>query len=274
MSAEFLDITHRTNGTHKTSNEAGSKTDLLGRGLEIFAHALSLSRAVGGIAIAKEVVSKPDYQSWKLAGKFALLTVTDWLDGKLARSGRQRQHKDESENRVLNAFIDQIPDKIMIDSTEMAIGTREMLNGNTIYGATVIGTAGVTIVRDVYCTADRIKAAKQNIDTRAQSAGKRKALGQNLVTFTSLTPITRSRFGRSLVGAAFALTAHESVTSGISMHKDFESGRRERTDQFKSIETKMELACTSQAPFSEVPPVHLQLEDLLEPRHAEQHSLN
>lgn len=194
--------------------------------LEQMAHGLSLSRAAGGLMIAHEVRNDPDYQSWKLAGTFALLASTDLIDGMLARLGRKLQHKDDNKRRVLNAYIDKIPDKVLVDAVGEAIAAREHENGHELYAA-VAGTATkVDIARNIVTTTDSVVADVQGIDTCAISSGKWKATRQYAVETFALSPLANSQLGRIAAGAGFAYSAVESVESGIQLHQHLQAGRQ------------------------------------------------
>lgn len=200
----------------------------LGRGMEIGADVLVGIRTVGAVGTNAYIRSTEDYQSWGLAASFAGLALTDAADGWLAKTGRKLQGKDESIRRPLKAYPDHLADKALIDGTMEAIGERELRNGNQMYGTVVLVSAGVTIGRDVVTTADRIWADIQNIDTRAQKSGKRKALKQFITTTVALTPIAKNPLVQAGLAVAFAHCANESVGSGLDLHRSFSEQRAAR----------------------------------------------
>jgi phosphatidylglycerophosphate synthase len=209
----------------KRSNSQRSCKERVGQAIETAGSVLSVSRMVGGVALAKQIEKTPNYQSWKLAKTFVVLAATDALDGAFARYGRKLQGKDEAVRRPFNAYIDQLADKVMITAVMAAIAQREKENGHTLYATTLETTTAVDTMRNIAVTTDRIIADKQNIDTRAQSGGKGKTVAQTLVTAAALSPVTKSPVGRAIVGAAVTYTGLKSVDSGLELHESFQTQR-------------------------------------------------
>lgn len=200
----------------------------IGTVCENTANALTVGRALGGIALSSYIDKTPDYQSWPTVGKFITLIATD-AEGKMARLGRKLQGKDETLRRPWNAYSDHIADKILVDGVMLAIAKREAENGNSNYAWAVGVAAGVTMTRDVLTTIDRVIADTQHIDTRAQPAGKKKGLLQYGVATFALSPFAKTGWGRKLAGAGFLYTAKHSVTSGWSLHRSFSKQRAAKT---------------------------------------------
>jgi hypothetical protein len=204
-----------------------NRGDLLGRAAELAAHGLTATRALGGLALDSYIQSTPDYQSWRSVAAFAGLAITD-AEGQLARWGRRRQGKSEETPRPLNSHADKLADKILINGTMKAIAKREHKNGNHIYAKAVDLAANITIGRDVATTIDSVVADIQHIDTRAQKAGKLKAVKQYLTVGFALSPLARSKPAKIALGLAFGYTAKESIKSGWSLHGSFTQKRRAR----------------------------------------------
>ncbi len=191
------------------------------------ANGLTAVRGIGAIALNRYIVNTEEYQSWKTAAAFGLLALTD-AEGKLARWGRNLQGKDEDIPRPFQSYIDHLTDKGLVDGTMAAIAERERLNDNAIYAGSIAAATGVTVVRDVATTVDRMAADWQGIDTRAQKSGKKKALLQYLVIGFALSPLARTRAGKTIAAAGMTYTAKESVTSGWKLHRSFSEQRHQQ----------------------------------------------
>ncbi|MEO8862730.1 MAG: CDP-alcohol phosphatidyltransferase family protein [Candidatus Saccharimonadales bacterium] len=218
----------------------------LGVAIEQAANGLTAARAVGGIALAEHIKATPDYQSWRTVGAFVILAATDG-EGWLSRLGRKLQRKDESKRRPLNAYGDQLADKILVNGVMLAIAKREKANGHDIYAKTVEEASEITIVRDLAVTADRVVADFQGIDTRAQKGGKRKAAEQYAVIAAALSPIAKNPIARAGIGLAFLHTIKSAVESGISLHASFRERRKARKLARKVV------ACTTQERSVDIP---------------------
>lgn len=202
--------------------------EALGSVAEGGANLLSLSRVVGGPAIAKYIEKTPDYRSWKLALGFGALALTDAIDGKLARWGRRFAGKREEDRRPFNSYLDQLSDKIMITSIWGAIAEQESRNGNKAYARAFGAAAAVDTTRNAIITYERLCADREDIDTRAQKSGKRKTLKQVLITGAALSPLANSSVGRAIIGGAALQSSAESVTSGVELYNSFEAEREQR----------------------------------------------
>ncbi len=224
-------IPYHSDGIMFRPNRAVGISEKAGQSLEKLASALSLSRVVGGLAVANHIEKTPDYQSWKLAFTFGALAATDFIDGKLARYGRKLQGKNESVRRPFNAYVDQLSDKVMIDAILVAVAKREGQNGHYAYSQAMSGAALVDMGRNVLVTRDRVNADRQNIDSRAQKGGKLKALEQDLVVGAALSPLSKNRVGRFIIGVAAAHSEFEAVKSGIDLHASFEVSRSQLATQ-------------------------------------------
>ena len=119
----------------------------------------------------------------------------------------------------------------MIDAIMVAVAKREGQNGHYTYSQAMSGAALVDIGRNVLITRDRINADRQNIDSRAQKGGKLKALEQDLVVGAALSPLSKNRVGRFIVGIAAAHAEFEAVKSGIDLHASFEISRNQLMNQ-------------------------------------------
>lgn len=196
----------------------------LGEGLEVGADTLSIFRGMGGIALAKEIAETPDYQSWGMVGKFGLLAITD-AEGQLARAGRWLKQEDEEARHEYKSYLDQITDKILVDSVMKAIAWREKQNGHHAYARAVNAAANTIIIRDVVLTGDRIVGTRQGLDTRAQSAGKSKTLRTLGTLGFALSPPANSTAGRAAAAAALLYSAKESIHSGRELHTNLQKQR-------------------------------------------------
>ncbi len=205
--------------------QVGFVRNAAGRGLEILADSMSVSRAVGGIALAKSIENDPDYQSWQNVGKFLVLAATD-AEGNIARLGRKIRGEDPNTPHEAKSYLDQITDKIFINKIGKAIAAREINSGHSVYGSIVDEATNVTLTRDVVVTADRLVASYQGIETKAQKSGKLKAVQQYLVTGFALSPLSKPKFGRAVAGAGFIYCAKESLRSGWELHKTFKDKRK------------------------------------------------
>lgn len=201
--------------------------ETLGIMAEQAANGLTAVRGIGAVALNRYIVNTEEYQSWKTAAAFGLLALTD-AEGKLARWGRNLQGKDEGISRPFQSYIDHLTDKGLVDGTMAAIAERELLNDNAIYAGSIAAATGVTIVRDVATTMDRVVADWQGIDTRAQESGKKKALLQYLVVGFALSPLARTAIGKTIAATGMAYTTKESVTSGWKLHKSFSDRRHQQ----------------------------------------------
>lgn len=190
-------------------------------------------RAIGGLAFYRYIEATPDYQSWKTFGMFVLLAVTDG-EGMLSRIGRKWQGKDENTRRPFNSYADLLADKIFINGIMLAIAKREEANGNILYAKAAQTTSAITVSRDILTTADRIVADCQKLDTRAQNAGKKKALLQYIIVGLSLTPFAKNDLVKTALEVAFLYTAKKSVSSGISLHQSF-TGQRQQKRMTKTL---------------------------------------
>lgn len=193
----------------------------LGKAMEIGADVLVGVRAVGAVGLNAYIRTTPDYQSWRLAASFGGFAITDAIDGWMARTGRKLQGKDESIRRPWKSYPDHLADKALTDATTEAIAERELRNSNTTYGTVVAASAGVYIARDIATTVDRVVADIQNIDTRAQASGKKKALKQFMLLTAALSPVAKHPAVKVALGAGFVHTAEESVSSGLDLHRSF-----------------------------------------------------
>ena len=200
--------------------------DAIGQAAELAAHALSTTRAVGGVILAHHIESTPtDYRSWGTTTALATLAATDG-EGHLARWGRRRQCKDESQRRPLNAWIDHLADKAMVDKVTHAIANREIEEGNLIYGGVLKTVAGTYTARDVVTSVDRLVAETQGIDTRAQNKGKMKTVEQLALLGVAVSPLAKNSVVRTVLGIGFMHSAGTSVKSAWSMHKNFREQRK------------------------------------------------
>lgn len=217
----------------KSREKQYSLKERAGQAIEAAGSVLSISRVVGGVALAHTIETTTDYQSWKLVKQFGVLASTDFFDGLLARFGRKLQGKDEKVRRPFNSYVDQIADKIMISAIMTAVARREKENGHKAYARTIETATAVDTARNIAVTADRIIADKQDIDTRAQKGGKGKTFVQTLVTAAALSPITKNPVGRAVVGAAATYSGLLSVESGLELHESFQTERALRNEAMR-----------------------------------------
>ncbi len=207
-----------------STSEIEPHFDALGVGAELLADALSITRGVGGVMLAKHIERTPDYQSWGAAGAYLGLSLTD-LEGLAARWGRARQGKDESQPRPFQAWLDHLTDKAFADTTMAAIAKNELEKGNIVYGSTVAAAAGIITTRDVVTCVDRVVADAQGLDTRAQKRGKLKSIELYALGTVAVSPLAKNTAVRTLLGAGYLHAAKQSVESGISLHKSFKEQR-------------------------------------------------
>lgn len=199
--------------------------DAIGQAAELAAHALSTTRAVGGVLLARHIESTPaDYRNWGTVAAFVTLAATDG-EGYAARWGRRRQGKDESKRRPFNAWIDHIADKLMVDPITDSVADREIEEGNLVYGGVLKTVSRTYVARDVVTSIDRLIAEKQDIDTRAQGKGKRKTVEQLALLIVAVSPLSKNKVVRTGLGLGFLHSAGVSVRSGWSMHKSFREQR-------------------------------------------------
>jgi hypothetical protein len=199
----------------------------LGEFMEDAADVLTVTRAAGAVVLNRYIETTPEYQSWKTSGAFLVLAATDAVDGWLAKKGRELQGKDESVRRPWKAYPDHLADKGLIDGTTIAIAGREEKNGNSTYASVVKATGIAYITRNGLTTVDRIVADIEDIDSRAQTDGKKKMAKQVGVVAVALSPAAKNPLAKAAVGAGFIYTAKESISSGVALHKDFARQRAE-----------------------------------------------
>lgn len=219
----------------KVLRQTSKLEEAAGNALEVVADTMSIFRGLGGLMLAKEIRETPDYHSLSLAGRFVGLAATD-VEGQVARFGRWLKQEDEETRHEYKSYLDQITDKILVDSTLKAIAEREERNGHTTYSRTVNAAANLIITRDVVTTADRLVATSQGLDTRAQTSGKVKSMKLFGVIAFALSPPADSTAGRLAAGTGFAHCAKQSVDSGLQLHKSL-SKQRIR----KATETRLQL---------------------------------
>jgi phosphatidylglycerophosphate synthase len=203
----------------------------LGAFMEDAADVLVVIRGAGAVVLNRYIEQTPEYQSWQTAGAFVALAATDAVDGWLARTGRKFQGKDESIRRPFKSYPDLLADKGLVDGTTIAIANREEANGNTAYASVVHASGYTYIVRDVITTADRIIADFEDIDSRAQKGGKIKMAKQVGTIAVALSPVAEHPLVKAAVAGSFVYTAKESVSSGVSLHKEFARQRAEKRER-------------------------------------------
>jgi hypothetical protein len=197
----------------------------IGRACELGADGLTISRAVGGVALAHYIAETPTYQSWNTVGKFIALAATD-AEGRLARFGRRLQNKDERLVRHLPANLDLAADKILINAVTSAIAANERKQGNKFYAACVGATTSLNMTRDILTSGDRFVAQMQHIDTRAQAAGKKKGILQYVTNAFALSPLAKGKHGKVAASLGFVYCTKHSLTSGLLLHKFFRTQRK------------------------------------------------
>ena len=205
----------------------GLGREIVGLGFELFAHGISVARAIGGVAIANQIENDENYHSYTKVIAVGALGLLDYIDGKIARAGRKIRHADESMPRPFGAFLDQLMDKVMVDDILLNIGVREIRNSNVIYGTTILSAAGVTIARDIDTTAERLVAIKEGIDIRSEQSGKVKATKQYGWLMLAVSPVAKRKSVQAIVGLGLLHSSYESVKSGLSLRERFRNIRKE-----------------------------------------------
>lgn len=165
-----------------------------------------------------------DYRSFTNAGVMALISASDGVDGKLAKSITANS-KDSTHNQF-GKFIDPLTDKFSTDIVLGAIATRELNDRNRLYGGFVAACAGVITTRDALTTIARTNAIRDEKDVAAKRSGKIKSVATFVTTTTMLSPLARTAAGRAACCAGLALSTGMSVTSGIELVKSLQDSRQ------------------------------------------------
>lgn len=177
---------------------------------------ISESRPAQAHTLAGEIMEKPDFQTWKLAGKVAFAGILDKADGVLARWGAKRLG---IETTPEGAQKDQAKDKRWTYIMLGALAARALKDGDTEYGALLLASQAVIRTRDQKVNEKRKEAESLHVDAKAQGPGKLKTFMQNL-TFTFMTsPLAKSEKGKKVAAYMQAASTGLSIYSGRSLIK-------------------------------------------------------
>lgn len=141
-----------------------------------WAHILSLSRVVAGPLVAALILARPGNSYLLAAGLFALASITDLIDGKLARYSQQVS--------PLGVFLDTTSDKVFVSLVLVAMA---------LAGLTAAWVPLVIIAREFLISGLRSFAASRNRIISAHMWGKGKAA----VTMVAVTLVLVAANGRS-----------------------------------------------------------------------------
>lgn len=126
---------------------------------------------------------------WWAFWVFAVATLTDSIDGYLARS--------RGEVTVVGAFLDTLADKLLISAALVSlVETREVAAWVTM----------VIIAREFAVTGLRLVAAAENVIMSAGRFGKAKAFSQNVAVGAIIVPGFSSGVENVLLGIALVMT--------------------------------------------------------------------
>lgn len=164
------------------------------------ANTLPVVRAVAAPVIAEKIrTTKPEDRTWKLAAAVALIAVTDFIDGKIARKIGPTK---------LGGWLDQTADKLFILPSLKALGDTGEISKNHFY---------IKVARDVGMTATRAVAEHYGHNTDAQKLGKYKAATEMATQLVAVSPLSqRPALTEGLATAATTLSIVSAVQYGVS----------------------------------------------------------
>jgi phosphatidylglycerophosphate synthase len=182
------------------------------------ANFLCYARIAGGPLIGSYIASHGEYRSLKMGALIGTLAATDALDGAMAR---RAEELDPSVATQHGGWLDQMSDKVFSHSILGGMVVNAARQGDAGL-AVMLGTDQVVqLVRDVFVTGERRKAANYNVSTNAQRAGKNKTVLQSASMATMASPLARNTEAGVFVAAA-GITASSAlaISSGLSLvHK-------------------------------------------------------
>jgi hypothetical protein len=200
---------------------AETETDYLAVAAQKTADFLCDTRPLQGVIIAKEIIDNPDYHSWKLAGKVAVIGALDKVDGSLSRWAAKRLGVETTSN---GAEKDQINDKRWAHIMFGALATRAFMNDDYSFGKFMLANQAAVAARDVAVTRKRKEAEVLGVDAKAQKLGKYKTGLQNLTFTIATSPIAKTRLGKKALYALQTAGTGLSVGSGISLIRSLDEG--------------------------------------------------
>lgn len=199
-----------------------SKLNLFMAGtLQAGANLLGAIRPFQAGDIAKDVITKEDYHTWRVAGKFAVAVAFDVLDGIMARKAAQLRG---GETTPLGGRIDELADKSLTHIVLGAIATRAGMDSDSRYQKFVLENQATIAQRDIRVTKKRNEAQALNVEVKAQKSGKKKTRRQNLAIFMMLSPVMKKRAGRFAAKRIQKQSTRLALQSEAIYMADFEEG--------------------------------------------------
>lgn len=171
--------------------------------------------------IANDVVQKKDYQTWQVAGKFAVAVAFDVLDGIMARKAAKLRG---GETTPTGARLDELADKSLTHVVLGAIALRAGMDGDVKYQQFVVENQSAIARRDIRVTRKRNEAQALNVEVKAQASGKQKTRRQNAAIYMMLSPIMKSRFGRFAARRVQKQATRLALESEVIYMQDFDAG--------------------------------------------------
>ena len=185
--------------------------------LRKIANGLCYMRRDGVKLLFRSVIAEPNYHSWSKSQIVGGFLAMDKLDGSLARSGAALIGGATTPE---GAQIDNETDHLVNNAINMAIGSREVLNGHFLYGAAFLGINAAMKQRDGYIDRVRDVARQEGLEAKSRWLGKCKQLLLGVTQTVAVSPLANpemspavSRVVRPAVMASMLGTA---VMSGVS----------------------------------------------------------
>jgi phosphatidylglycerophosphate synthase len=191
----------------------------------VVANTLSIGRAVGGAVLAYHV-AKSEYPptSWAPAAAVGLLALTDYADGRVARSAS----KIDGQKSVFGAYADQMSDKVLVDGLMGATAYASYRSGRRGIGHLLTAATGVTVARDTWVTAKRVQAerAAATINTAAQKSGKIKAAVQFAGLAAAVAPVVKNKWVNRAVTGVLLGSTYLAAKSGLEYNQAYNRAMR------------------------------------------------
>jgi hypothetical protein len=149
----------------------------------------------------------------------ATLGFADKADGMCARYAEKLGIEITKEDREKDPIEDKKFNKAVMESLAM----REYSEGNTFYASMLAANLFVTNIRDEKMDNSRADAV-DGADTSAIRMNKYKTGAQNLAHTLAVSPITRSIFGRLLVGSIYCASTGMGLIGYQKAHKNHRGG--------------------------------------------------
>ncbi|MBQ9985833.1 MAG: CDP-diacylglycerol--glycerol-3-phosphate 3-phosphatidyltransferase [Oscillospiraceae bacterium] len=157
------------------------------------------------VFIAFALISGIPYNDYIAVGIFIVASVTDWIDGYIARKYNQIT--------TFGKFLDPLADKLLVIAAALVLIERGDMGSVPAF---------IIVARELIVTSLRIVAMGEGIVIAAQKSGKAKTFIQMVGTIFLFTPLREIAFGAITAGDITVwLMAAITLISGIEYFKSF-----------------------------------------------------